>query len=89
MEEQKSTSPPHQSSRWYLSKKPLIWQFVIFFVWILAVSLMVYYLSYQSEIQDMIKVGILPIVNDYLVYIAIGLTLLGFLLLLLIPNRVQ
>ena len=88
MEEQKSVSPPTQGSRWYLSKKPMVWQFIILIIWILAVSILVYYLSYQSEIQDMIQAGILPIVNNYLVYIAIGLTAIGFFLLLLIPNRV-
>jgi len=78
---------PLKPINFHLTKKPMSIQYLILIIWIVAACLVVYYLTYNSVIVELIQSGILPIDLDWTLYLAGILGLFGFVLLMFSPDQ--
>jgi len=66
----------------------MAFQYLILGFWLVAASMIVYYLTYNMVILEMIQTGILPVNIDWTLYVAAGFGILGLSVLLLSPDQV-
>jgi hypothetical protein len=87
-------NPPEErplfKTRLTLMKKSLRHQYIILLLWITSILIVIWYLSYLDSIQALVKNGILPIMTwlqDLILWIGIGIGIIGCLLLIYAPNK--